>query len=112
MTLDSHLKYEEFHNSVYEADGVFNYKIKHLICLAAALGAGCEFCTKYAVSVLRKCGVSQEELDEVEAIAMTVGASKIKVQSLEAAEAVDENPDVECPVCGISDTEDSSCGGE
>jgi len=112
MAKDSHEKYEKFHASVYEGEGVFDRKTAHLICLAAALGAGCEFCTRYAISMLKKSGATKEEVDEVVAIAMTVGASRIKIEAMEAEEAVEENPDVECPICGISGTGENICGGD
>jgi len=112
MAKDSHEKYEEFHTSVYEGEGVFDRKTAHLICLAAALGAGCEFCIRYAISVLKKSGATKEEIDEVAAIAMTVGASKIKSEAMEAEEAIEENPDMECPICGISETGENICGGD
>lgn len=59
----------------------------------------------------KKSGATKEEIDEVVAIAMTLGASKIKIEAMEAEEAVEENPDVECPICGISDTGEKTCGG-
>lgn len=43
--------------------------------LKTTLGAGCEFCTKYALGVLRELGVSDAEIDEAISVAMTVGAS-------------------------------------
>ncbi len=35
-------RFDEFFDTVYADDGVFDRKTKHLIALAASLGAGCE----------------------------------------------------------------------
>ena len=42
------------------------------------------FCAKYALTVLNECEVSNDELEEVKAIAMTVNATKIKIQLMDA----------------------------
>ena len=67
--------YNRFHAAVYGAEGALDRKTRHLICLGASLGAGCEFCTKYALGVLRELKATDAEIDEVIAVAMTVGAS-------------------------------------
>jgi hypothetical protein len=43
------------------------------------LGAGCEFCTKYALGVLRELQTSDAEIDEATSVAMTVGASNARL---------------------------------
>ena len=77
-------KYDEFHSAVYKDNTLLDKKTKHLVCLAASLASGCGFCAKYALTVLNECEVSKDELEEVKAIAMTVNATKIKIQLMDA----------------------------
>lgn len=67
--------YNRFHAAVYGPEGALDRKTRHLICLWAALGADCEFCTKYALGVLKELQASDAEIDEAISVAMTVGAS-------------------------------------
>ena len=81
--------YNRFHAAIYGADGALDRKTRHLICLGAALGASCEPCTKYALSVLRELQASDAEIDETISVAMTVGASSAR---LLAKQVRSENP--------------------
>ena len=83
--------YDEFHSAVYQDNTLLDKKTKHLICLAASLASGCGFCAKYALSVLNECEVSADELEEVQAIAMTVNATKIKIQLKDAEKELNNN---------------------
>ena len=71
--------YNRFHAAVYGSEGALDRKTRHLICLGAALGASCEPCTKYALSVLRELQTSDAEIDEAIEVAMTVGASSARL---------------------------------
>ena len=71
--------YNRFHAAVYGPEGALDRKTRHLICLGVALGAGCEFCTKYALGVLRELQTSDAEIDEAISVAMTVGASNARL---------------------------------
>ena len=71
--------YDQFHAAVYGPAGSLDRKTRHLICLGAALGAGCESCTTYALGVLRELHTSEAEIDEAIAVAMTVGASSARL---------------------------------
>lgn len=71
--------YNHFHATVYGPSGMLDRKTRHLICLGAALGANCEPCTIYALSVLRQLQASDAEIDEAVDVAMTVGASSARL---------------------------------
>ena len=71
-------KYDEFFNDVYGEAGAFDRKTKYLIALAASLAAGCEPWTSFSFAVAKESGATQKELDETVAIAMTIGATKIR----------------------------------
>lgn len=71
-------KYDEFFNDVYGEAGAFDRKTKYLIALAASLAAGCEPWTSFSFAVAKESGATQDELDETVAIAMTIGATKIR----------------------------------
>lgn len=70
--------YDQFHASIYGQEGVLGRKTKHLIALAASLAAGCEPWTQYCFAVAKQLNIPEAELNEAIAIAMTVGASKVK----------------------------------
>ena len=72
------VKYDEFFNNVYGEASTFDRKTKYLIALAASLAAGCEPWTSYSFAVAKESGATQDELDETVAIAMTIGATKIR----------------------------------
>jgi AhpD family alkylhydroperoxidase len=71
-------KYQTFFDDVY-AEGVLNRKTKHLIALGASLAAGCQPSTQYCLAVARELGATDEELKEAMAVAMAVGATKIRL---------------------------------
>lgn len=71
--------YNRFHSAVYGPEGALDRKTRHLICLGAALGASCDPCTKYALSVLRELQTNDAEIDEAISVAMTVGASSSRL---------------------------------
>jgi len=71
--------YDHFHSAVYGPEGALDRKVRHLICLGAALSAGCEPCTKYALGVLRELQTSDAEIDEAVEVAMTVAASSARL---------------------------------
>jgi AhpD family alkylhydroperoxidase len=75
---DALSRYQEFFNLAY-AEGAIDRKTKHLIALGASLAAGCDPLTRYCLAVARGLGATDEEMQETMAIAMTVGATKIKV---------------------------------
>lgn len=57
-------KYDEFFSLAYQP-GAMDAKTKHLVALAASLGAGCQPWTEYCLAVARKHGASRQEIDEV-----------------------------------------------
>ena len=71
-------KYQAFFDAVY-AEGALDRKTKHLIALGASLAAGCEQGTRCCHAVARQSGATDEELEETMALAMTVGATKIRI---------------------------------
>ncbi|WP_335965498.1 carboxymuconolactone decarboxylase family protein [Galbibacter sp. PAP.153] len=91
-------KYNQFHAAVYEDNTLLDKKTKHLICLAASLGSGCGFCSKYALSVLQELKVSQAELEELRAIVMTVTATKIKADLAQTEDNLKDNSNPMCCV--------------
>lgn len=70
--------YQKFFNAAY-AEGAIDRKTKHLIALGASLGATCDKLTTYFLVVARELGATDEELNEATAIAMTVGAARVKI---------------------------------
>ncbi|WP_435051689.1 carboxymuconolactone decarboxylase family protein [Desulfoferrobacter suflitae] len=71
-------KYLRFFNVVY-AEGAIDRRTKHLIALGASLAAGCDPRTRYCLAVARALGATEDQLKETMAIAMTVGATKIRI---------------------------------
>lgn len=96
-------KYDNFFTTVY-SESVIDRKTKHLIALAASLAAGCEPWTSYCFAVAKELDIPKKEIDETIAIAMTVGATKIKaladkinlVGEQIKTESVEDKPAEEC----------------
>ena len=75
---DSLSKYQEFLDAVY-AEGVLDRKTKHLIALGASLTIGSEPWTERCLEAAKEHGATDEELKETMAIAMSLGAERIKI---------------------------------
>lgn len=70
--------YQQFFDEAY-AKGTLDRKTKHLIALGASLAVGSEPLTRQILAVARQLGATDEELKEVMALAMSIGATKIKM---------------------------------
>lgn len=70
--------HQEFVTQTFAA-GALDAKTKRLIALGASLAAGCEPCIRRSLAVARELGATPQELRETLAIAMVVGASKVKL---------------------------------
>jgi AhpD family alkylhydroperoxidase len=58
--------------------GALDHKTKQLVALGAALAAGCDSWTDFGLAVAREAKASEEEIEEVAAIAMAVNAHKTR----------------------------------
>ncbi len=87
--------YQEFMDAIYREEGVLGRKNKHLVALAASLAAGCDSWAQYCLAVARQLGATEQELNEVLALAMSVGATKIRIQQENALASLDKGDDPE-----------------
>jgi AhpD family alkylhydroperoxidase len=87
-------KYQEFSDAVY-SEGALDRKTKHLIALGASLTMGCEPWTRYCLAVARELGATDAELRETMALAISVGATKIKTlqESVSSSLLKDRSPE-------------------
>jgi len=90
-------KYQDFLDANF-ADRALDRKTKYLMALAASLEAGFEPLIKHFVEVLRVQGATDEELKEAMAVAMTVGATKIKIIQENVLGSTDERKTAEIHV--------------
>ncbi len=86
-------RYQEFMDSVYAEGGALGRKTKHLVALGASLVAGCEQWTQFCLAGARQLGTTDEELKEVMALAMTVSATKIRIQQESALTSLMKSED-------------------
>ncbi len=70
-------KYIEFYKEAMK-EGHLSWKIKELIAIGVALGAGCKPCYQFHLDRAKKAGATEDEIRELLAVAQVVLAGTVR----------------------------------